>query len=63
MGTQIIKTQRPGKLMCQNGYMSMGMCFQNINQRECYYGNHMTMLLTLWKAQSFPSQQRSIHYL
>jgi len=32
----------------------------NISQRECHYRNHMTMLLTLWKAQSFPSQQRSI---
>jgi len=58
----IVKIQRPGRLMCQNSYMSMEMCFQNISQRECYYRNCITMLLTLWKVQSFLSQQRSIYY-
>ena len=29
----IVKIQRPGRLMCQNSYMSMEMCFQNISQR------------------------------
>ena len=33
MGTQIAKIQRPGRLMCQNCYMSMRMCFQRISQR------------------------------
>jgi len=32
METQIVKTQRPGRLMCQNGYMSIGMYFQRISQ-------------------------------
>ena len=63
MGTQIIKTQKPGRLMYQNGYMSIEMYFQSISQRECHYRNYTTMLLTLWKAQSFSSQQRSIYYL
>jgi len=47
METQIAKTQRPRRLMYQNGYMSMGMCFQRISQREYQYGNCMTMQLTL----------------
>ena len=46
------------RLMCQSDYMSMGMCFQRINQREYQYGNHMTMRLTLQKVQCFPNQPR-----
>jgi len=28
--------------MCQNGYTSIGICFQRISQRECQYGNYIT---------------------
>ena len=31
METQIAKIQRPGRLMCQNDYTSMGMYFQKIS--------------------------------
>jgi len=47
-----MKTRRSRKLMCQNGYISMETCFQNISQRECYYGNRTTMLLTSWKVET-----------
>ena len=45
--TQIAKTQRPGRLMCQSGYTSMGMCFRRISQRECQYRNCIIIRLTL----------------
>jgi len=61
IGTQIVKTQRPGKLMYQNSYMSIEMCFQNISQRECHYRNRMTMLLTSWKC--YDLAKRLSHYL